>query len=426
MSYFKKCKVSFILGILFVAVSCSKEESAVFENGATNNISIKKDSNFVTFENAESIANGIFKISKKGYSKNGRKKEIESITPIGSDVKNPSYYIVNYRNKGFLILSGDKRVYPVLAFSDEDNFDLNATKYPELLVEWLKGQDNYIQETRNDTINDRSEFFKLWNEMEIEKFISFSKSSNKSTSKATAVSCDSQPFGQPVLIAVQGPLLTTTWGQGVGYNNESPNYGCPKYSNGKTPTGCVATAMSQIMRYYQYPTNYNWSIMPNLITDSSSNGSNEISRLMKASADAVGMDWGCDGSSAETSDVPGALKSTFGFASANYASFDITTTYNELVNGYPVILRGGEKATKWLIFDVYENGHSWICDGMEYYRMKIKIPVGRFGYDITCVPSYSYHMNWGWNGSYNGWYTSWSNPVGSFSYQAGMVYNIRK
>lgn len=426
MKHLKSYSLIFIASLLFITTSCTKEGYLNLERDSLDNISIKKDSNIVTFENAESIANAIFKITKNSYSKNGKKNDIENITPIGSDKKKPSYYIVNYKNAGFLILSGDKRTYPVLAFSEEDSFNLNATEYPDLLVEWLKAQDHYIQEVRNDTIIDRSELHKLWNINEIERFISFTATKNKSTSKTAAFSCESQPLGQPVLIATNGPLLVTSWGQGVGFNNMAPDYGCSNYSNGRTPTGCVATSMSQIMRYYQYPNNYNWSIMPDIVTNSASSGADEISKLMRDAGDSVGMDWGCDGSSAETSDVPNALKFTFGFSSANYANFDTTTTYNELNNGYPVILRGGEKVTKWLIFNVYENGHAWVCDGMEYYRIKLKIAVGRFGYDIVCVPSFSYHMNWGWNGSYNGWYTSWSNPVGSFSYQAGMVYNIRK
>lgn len=166
--------------------------------------------------------------------------------------------------------------------------------------------------------------------------------------------------------------------------------------------------------------------MPSIITSYTSDGANEIARLMRDCGDSVGMKYTCDGSSSETEDVPGALKSTFGFTSANYANFNITTCYNELVDGHPVILRGGEKGKKWLVFNVYQNGHAWVCDGMERYRMNIKVMAGQHGYEVTCVPKYTYHMNWGWNGTYNGWYSTFENPQGSFSYKSGMVFNIRK
>lgn len=326
-----------------------------------------------------------------------------------------------------MILSGDKRTYPVLAFSEEDNFNVNATEYPSLLIEWLKTQDEYINEVRNDSIINSSELHTVWELSEIESYISATASvKDESNSLKAGSSCSSQPFGVPILIATKGPLLNTTWGQGVGFNNMAPNYGCSNYSNGRAPTGCVATSMSQIMRYYQYPNSYNWSLMPNVVSNSTSSGANEISRLMRDAGNSVGMDWGCSGSSSSTDDAPGALKSTFGFSSANYSDFNTTTVYNELNGGYPVILRGGEKVTKWLIFNTYDNGHAWVCDGMKYYRAKIKVPGGRFGPVTTCVPSYSYHMNWGWSGSHNGWYNGLSNAVGSFNYKAGMVYNIRK
>lgn len=286
--------LTFSLIAFCIFISCTKDDD--FNSNAQLNEDVifkQENSNIVSLADAKSIANSVFKTGIGKYSKGGKKKNIENITPVGSNPETPSYYIINYENGGFLILSGDKRAYPILAFSDEDNFEVKNAVYPDLLVNWLKAQDNYISEVRKDTLKDISSLEKLWSINEIENFITSTsiEQKNQSTPIATKSYCSSQPLGQPILIATHGPLLSTSWGQGVGFNNLAPNYGCSNYSNGRTPTGCVATSMSQIMRYYQHPNNYNWSIMPNVVTgsNSSSSGANEISRLMRDAGNSVNM-----------------------------------------------------------------------------------------------------------------------------------------
>jgi hypothetical protein len=271
-----KTNSSLILIVLFFAISCSKEEIRT-ENTLKTDFTVQLDSNIVTLENARLFAKDIFKSSKNKTAKNAGSKNIESITPIGSDSKRPSYFIINYKGGGFLILAGDKRTYPVMAYSENEHFDLNAESYPDLLVEWLKMQDELVGSVRNDTIAERTHFNELWRTDEVEDFI-FSKQSrtDSKNAKTNAFSCESQPFTTPILIASYGPLLPTTWGQGIGYNNKTEYKACSNYNNGYAPTGCVATAMSQVLRYYQYPNTYNWSIMPSIITSYTSDGANEL------------------------------------------------------------------------------------------------------------------------------------------------------
>ncbi|UOY05907.1 C10 family peptidase [Muricauda sp. SCSIO 64092] len=400
---------------LFISCTQQDNESDISVFGE-NNLPEEQDTNFIGSSEIENIANDIFVTEKTIFSKDGMKKNIVDIEPIGTNEEKPSYYIINYEDGGFLIMSGDKRALPVLAFSDENNFDLDAESFPGLLIDWLESQDSYIKKIREETTNDSiiSVPEEEWNIENIENFIA-SKANNKNASVLGKTNCSSA-----TLDFQYGPLLSTNWGQGAGYNNSAPDYGCTDYINGRTPTGCVATAMSQIMRYYEYPSSYNWSIMPNNI------GSDETSRLMRDAGDSVGMNWGCSGSGAQTSNVPNALKSTFGYSSANYTDFSIPYTKTELSLGYPVILRGGERVTKWLIFNVYDNGHAWVCDGIREYTVPVRIQAGRWGYITTCQNAWTYHMNWGWSGSHNGWYSSgWQVGNDSFSYEAGMVYNIR-
>lgn len=420
---------------LIVVVSCTKEIDFILdEKSDILNPSVQKDTNGVSTSDAKLLAENIFKSGSGKYSNKGVKKKVNEVTTFSTDSVSSSFHIINYDGGGFLILAGDKRSYPVLAFSNENNFDTDAEAYPDLLVEWLKNQGEYIKEIANDSIN-RSEFHKLWNIEEIEGFItSISTKQNKGlTSKMSYL--DEYPLNVPVLITSYGPLLSTTWNQGTGYNNFAPDLNCSNYSNGRAPTGCVATAMSQIMRYHQYPSSYNWSIMPNAIYYSTTNssGANEVARLMRDSGNSVGVDWGCDGSSATTSDVANALINTFNYSSATYSSSPIGVTINsEIAGNNPVILRGGEKTTKWLIFNVYDNGHAWVCDGTQKYFTKVQVSIGGGPTfpggpaNTFLLTSYLYHMNWGWGGHEDGWYANWENNEGSFYYKGGMIYNIRK
>lgn len=408
-----------IASLFLITTSCSDDSGIESIENIENSISIK-DSTRVDLSEIKRIASSLY------LNKNSKKKdnEIAEITPIGTDLTNPSYYIINYQNGGFLILSGDKRMFPVLAYSNTNNFDTKAEAYPDLLVSWLKQQDEKVRKMREDTVIMYPEIQKQWEVMNIQNYVS---EDNQVQQKSTE-SCGSLEVGESLLVESYGPLLNTRWGQGEGYNNQAPDYNCTRYDNGKTATGCVATAMAQIMRFHEYPNNYNWSIMPNAVTTSNmaSNGVDEIARLMRDSGNSVGMDWGCDGSSASTGDADNALISSFGYTSADYMGFSSSTLGNEVKNGYPVILKGGEKVTKWLIFDTYQKGHAWVSDGYRRYKVVVLVNKGRWGPQPTCVNGYNYHMNWGWNGFNNGWYSSLSVDDYDFTYESKMVYNIRK
>lgn len=106
--------------------------------------------------------------------------------------------------------------------------------------------------------------------------------------------------------------MQTTWGQGCGYNLELETLNCT-LPCGKAYTGCVATAMAQIMRYHQHPTSFSWNSMTN------NSGNFPIALLMKDIGKNVGMDYKCDGSSSADTEnvVANVFKSKYGYSSAN-------------------------------------------------------------------------------------------------------------
>ncbi|MXV37822.1 hypothetical protein GO491_03885 [Flavobacteriaceae bacterium Ap0902] len=353
---------------------------------------------------AEEIANGLLLVNttenlsnkslKSATIKN--QKKIKSILEVPDKDKKTAYFIINYEGGGFIILAGDKRSEPVLAFSETNKFDLESDYFPTGFVSWLYSSKENIEKIRekNEKINPQTE--RQWD--------------NLQKGGADVISYriiePEEPDCTPYTVQ-KGPFLQTTWGQGCGYNSQTPSMSCGPC--GYAWTGCVATAMAQVMKYHQYPTSYSWSSMPN------SYGTSTTSILMRDIGDAVNMNYECDGSGADTQDeVASSFKNDFGFSSASYSGYNYQTVKNELSYNRPVILKGGRKSG-WWIFAQYKDGHAWVCDGYLNYI------------DPCWGSMLKFNMNWGWNGSYNGWYSFNNFNPGdhTFNYKTGMVYNIK-
>ena len=365
----------------------------------------------------------------------GSSFKINALSSNNDDIND--LYVVNF-DKGFLIMPSDKRIFPVLGFSFENNFDLGADVFPNGLVDWLAYNSNLVKNYRED---ETSVLFDEdhWDEQYILKYLKSAKhpSDLKKSDNQKYLPCG---IVIPTHISEQiNPFLTSRWGQGVGYNNLAHNLGCSSNSNGKAPTGCVATAMGQIIRYHQFPVNYNYGVMPNILFSASSSGASEVSQLLFDVGDAVNMDYGCDGSGASTqSEVASSFINDFDYSSANYTSYfggingsPSTDEYNaasEIRNGFPIIFRGGKREKQWLFFNTYTNGHAWVADGFIQNRGTIFLPGGGgMQPGPYCFEFHSFHMNWGWNGSFNGYFAnnSWNPSSFSFNYERGMVHKIR-
>ena len=311
------------------------------------------------------------------------------------------YIFNNTEGKGYVILAADDRITPVLGYSYENNFD--AETLPPNLKAWLDGYAEQIRATVRMGIPATDEIHTEWDCLRQGKTLPIKSE--------TAVS----------------PLISTKWNQSP-YVNEL----CPyDYSvNKRTLTGCVATAMAQIMRYWSYPehgygshsyvptshpeygslyadfssVNYQWSSMPNTV----SSNNNAVATLMYHCGISVDMDYGTpgnpdNGSAAYIIDNNGrpcaesALKTYFDYKStlhhvikSNYSDSQWTNAIkNELDNARPILYGG---------FNT-KGGHAFICDGYN-----------NNGY---------FHFNWGWGGQYNDYfYINTLNP-GTYEYSSG-------
>ncbi|MCH5239888.1 MAG: C10 family peptidase [Muribaculaceae bacterium] len=312
-------------------------------------------------------------------------------------------YIFDKNNdKGFMLLSADDCVAPLLGYSDDNVISLDDLS--PALEGWLKGYADQIEYAK-----------------------SVGNILPKSGSTATRVALPSS--WTPI-----SPLVKTQWNQSAPFNND-----CPKIKGTTCPTGCVATSVSQVMNYFKYPekgqnkisynwkngnetlsldfstVSFNWS---NMLDSYNNNNSSPIqnaavANLMKAVGYAVQMDYGADASGAVSNLIPGALVKYFNYdqsvvyvprSSKNYTDW-ATLIYNNLKNIGPVIYDG----------DTADGaGHSFICDGYN-----------GDGY---------FHFNWGWGGAGDGYFLLDAlNPsavgiggaTGGFNFQQDIVLNVQ-
>lgn len=393
-----------------VAIGCNQPASIQNELEGLSDQEFEQTENFVDMYKATSIASTIkypltsspndIKLKEKGAT--SKFKEIEKILAIPDNNGNPSYYIVNYKEDGFIMISADNRINPVRAYSLTENFPMDSDSLPSGLLGWMMESSEMVSQIRVLNKEQTLSAKKSWDNCEIQRSLGIS-------GLGLDLPCDGDGGGGCEDQYTQvGPLLTTTWGQWAGYNNTVPHTGCNS-SNGRAPAGCVATAMAQIMKYYEHPNDYDWGNMPNTI------GSNETSQLMEDIGDAVDMDYTCDGSEAYMSDVPSAFNE-FGYNNAKYSEYKHLTVKDQLKWEKPVILVGfREKGFCFLGWCSYNKGHAWVTDG---YKETTYCETGT---------SYLYlHMNWGWSGSEDGWYgyNNWNPGDRSYNYKKEMIYNI--
>lgn len=313
---------------------------------------------------------------------------------VSSDL---GFYIFNDEsNQRFVIVSGDERQYETLGGSDNGVF--NPQEIPCGLLTFLElyaNEYDYLQESEGHDVSTRA--------------VSQVQKAYSSTS----------------------PLVQTKWDQGAPYNDQ-----CPYASGGKCITGCVATAIAQILNYHQYPERgegvvkriggqnrlssdaldlstkaFDWNSLvgaKEVYTTSSSSTKSAVAYLMKACGYSVKMDYGTNkqgGSGAYPANIPSALVNNFGYnkgvtlinKSSNSSKWE-SIIQEELSHKRPIIYCG---------FLSQGGGHCFILDGYQASTGK-------------------YYFNWGWSGYNDGpFYLSSLRPGSyNFSYNQMMVYNI--
>lgn len=311
---------------------------------------------------------------QKTPQKAGNVKLVYSVDVQGRPEEAVLYVFEKDVQPGFVIVSGDDRMHDILGYSDMNHFD--AENMPPNLRAWL---DFYTDEA-----------------MRVKSSIAVQPSS---TSQAEPVQARASSFAARIAPLLKG----IKWDQDAPYNNLCPQIpGSPQ----RAVTGCVATAMAQVMKFYKWPTtgkgkksytsathNFNlsadfstvtfyWANMTDTYTASSTNQQKTaVATLMYNCGVAVEMDYSWS-SGASTYKMLKALHTNFRYdPSLEYYSRDyytreewIDVLKTELNAGRPVLYDGQSK----------DGGHAFVCDG----------------YDVNGF----FHFNWGWGGMSNGYY----------------------
>jgi photosystem II stability/assembly factor-like uncharacterized protein len=326
------------------------------------------------------------KIAKNFYcekSSIGEKKVIDVKSVIcepGSD--SPTIYFINFQKGGFVIVAGDDDVFPIIGYNLTGSIDPNIENSPAF-NEWIKMSSEEIEYIRKNNIRGSADKKNEWVRI--------------TNLYLTGKERDIQEISMT-------PLLTTTWDQGCYYNDLCPagSSNCPC---NKHWTGCLATAMAQMMKYHNYPehgsgshgytdpgsgnylfadfgnTTYNWSLMPNNVTSPNTS----VATLMLHCGISVDMQYfDCSyGSGAATTYVPDKLIEYFNYL--NTASDLFKDHFN--ITDWENLIRNELDSKRPLLYSGYDEnltGHAWILDG----------------YSGTNY----FHFNWGWSGSGNGYY----------------------
>jgi len=344
---------------------------------------------FVTFQvEAQKISQSFaIDVAKKWIS---QKSSNTIFTPVLKDSLSyndlASIYCFDLDPHGFIWISANMQFAPVLGYSFEksdSHLDKNSPAY-SFLQTYQDEAIEFLSSTNSSALPHPG-----WNTLNVNTRFKGFKTDN-----------------------VVEPMMEVTWGQGEGYNTYTPD---------NTPTGCVAVAMVQMMRHWEWPPkgqgehsythdeygdfavnfdtiDFNWSSLP------LNSPTPEIAKIMLYGGIALHMNYAPGGSGASVERIKNLLFTNFRYNETRirYSSMaDVGTQQNwirilknELINGRPIIVRGSGTG-----------GHAFNFDGF----------VGDY-----------FHVNWGWSGSSNGYFLVSSLTPGSsnFSESQGAVMGI--
>lgn len=374
---------------------------------------VKTDSYFVDSQTASNysekvICSTVFQsIQSSNLNSKTTPKIIKNLKTILDENKLAAYYMINYEEGGFVIFSADKRITPILAYSEDGCLPYGYEEIPGALEDWLTSVKENIESVRSSNQTATNEVELQWKNIENE-------GNNYPVLKnATPDPPCTGTFEQ------KGPFLATKWHQGCGFNTLLPQKKNMTGCVGVVPpcdrahAGCTTIAMAQVMKFHQRPTTYNWSQMPNRMP--AAPYPTEPARLVYDIFYACGpQSYSCDGTAIDPAVAASVFKSKFGYSSATYGSYNFNTVKSNLRSNRPVILgsSGGIEA------------HGWVCDGFQEDQICL---YDGSGVNIGKVTYLFLSMVWGdiyQRG--DGWYAfdNFNPPGHDYNSNKEMIYNI--
>lgn len=338
------------------------------------------------------------------------------------------------------MLSADKRMKPVLAFSDTGTFDLETDNpgiqlWKDLIAETAAG----VRTNAEAHINIINE----WRQFEAGRGASFRSTDQPVwTPEASCEYFVTHPIPQNVIIQ-HLTFSLAGWNQRTGYNAHCPDGivfpNCNKsgtFACNKAPVGCGPLAIGEVLRYHHKSvsvegTNYTSAMFTGMPQSRSGScapldntGNGNLSHLLRDIGIAVGATYNTvvpalgipmSGSGCQTWSQPG--KTDDFFAARGFTSYDLDffnssnqiTIKNQLLSQRPVIVYGSNCSV------CLPNMHVWVIDGIQDLHAIYQDQAG-YCYEYS---THYYQMNWGWvDTSQNNTWFAYDNIVGD-----GTLYN---
>ena len=323
-------------------------------------------------EDALSIARSFFMQSNSIATRNAADVQLVAVssdllnsTSTRSATNGNAFYIYNNAHSAYVIVSGDDRMKPVLGYSDNGSFI--TENLPVNILSWLEYYNAVYENIKNGK----------------------------------------KVFAEPKLLirksfpASISPLLgEINWNQDTPYNNA-----CPMIQGQRSVTGCVATAMAMILKYYEYPakgtghyfytsngvqysfdygnTTFDWNnMLPQYSGTYTAEQADAVAQLMLACGVAVDMQYSPYSSGAYSYQVGQALIDYFGYdgnLELVYRQYFTSAEWMNLIKS-----EINEKRPIYYFGSSDDGGHAFVFDGYDTQDMV--------------------HVNWGWSGMNNGYF----------------------
>ncbi len=381
----------------------------------------------------------------------GKDIAVRSIVPVYGQGNRPLAYLLNYEN-GWELVSGDRRISPVLAGSEDGSLCLDS--YPQPIHDWINRileQIVLLQQQPNGSLflKQREEFFSsnldFWNAITVDEiFLTHLYSSTLTKSGEEEIPIDPSIPGHWELVSVLNNykdysanygISLPDWHYSSPYNAYSP---LKSYSQTeRASAGCVAVAGALLLYHF-----HNSTAVPALspafgsvsghvgsgysqeFSDYSSSpwslmqtNPNYCALLIGSVGKAVNMDYEDADSYSDIDSLVNNVMIPNNLYASYSGGYNLSQVASSLQNNSPVLIRGG------YFNNPYYSGHAFLIKGYVCYRRCIMyeyhwvyeidpeeiqpVAPSRFEYDYTSGDIVEISMNWGLGSTYNGiWFDS--------------------
>lgn len=358
---------------IYLAIASMWLCSCMREPLANNQSTIPLSPFYVSQADAIEVAQ---RFSSKTYKQLSVKSDASSsgnLLPM-HDGDSPYAYIVNFPGGGLAIIAADRRMNPILAYSEIGSISEDSSAYPVGFQIWLDEIKADFRSLQEGTYDEESA---LNNSLAWDKLLTCEDS--KSIPMDTSLP-------NPIDTTV-GPLLSTTWYEGSPFNSSLPQMlDTTTFTFQNVIAGSSTVAIARLMHYHQSPSSFNWNDMPLSIPG---NDSTYYSSLFGLYDDVFTKIDNYKGfytylgytEVKEVFHVDSFLKTQYGYSSATQISYNSHTDYtivqSELLDHHrPVIFTGkcniGDKRREY-----------WVCDGVHKYEEIVydnDEPIGLLGH----------------------------------------------